>query len=267
MMNINKNKLILSALGILAVSILGFTAFLPAKASAQNYNPNYYYPNYYPYNNYHPSIGGGSAAHVGSGNGYTYYYDYNNYNNGANPVIYTVNPTSNTTNNMVLSVTGINFFPNSIIYLNNVAKPTRFINSTSLSVTLSSYDILNPGDHTISVYNPSYGVSSNLVFLTINNTYSYVTNTKTKTVTTNTSSTSKTTNNNTSTDSTGTTTTNTDNDNNNGLAANALFGANGFMPINLIQWIIFGILILLAIVLWRKVYISDREKAKPLKHA
>jgi len=52
------------------------------------------------------------------------------------------------------------------------------------------------------------------------------------------------------------------------LAGNALFGANGgFMPSSLLGWLIFAILVLLAIILWRKLYVTENDKHTPLKHA
>ncbi|MEI6580634.1 MAG: hypothetical protein WCO07_00480 [bacterium] len=51
------------------------------------------------------------------------------------------------------------------------------------------------------------------------------------------------------------------------LSANALFGSNGFMPSTFLQWFFVLILILFIIILWRKIYVGDKYKAKPLKHA
>ncbi len=52
------------------------------------------------------------------------------------------------------------------------------------------------------------------------------------------------------------------------LTANALFGSNSFMPSGLIQWIVFAILILLIVFLWRYVHGSkEKYMTEPLKHA
>jgi len=52
------------------------------------------------------------------------------------------------------------------------------------------------------------------------------------------------------------------------LTANALFGSNSFMPSGLIQWIVFAILILLIVFLWRYVHRSEEKyMAEPMKHA
>jgi len=53
----------------------------------------------------------------------------------------------------------------------------------------------------------------------------------------------------------------------NGLAANALYGSNGFMPSGIIGWILFAILILLIIILTRRVAgHSENYQATPMKH-
>jgi hypothetical protein len=53
----------------------------------------------------------------------------------------------------------------------------------------------------------------------------------------------------------------------NGLAASVVYGSNSFLPSGLIQWILFGIFILLLIILVRRIF-GGREKylATPLKH-
>jgi len=52
------------------------------------------------------------------------------------------------------------------------------------------------------------------------------------------------------------------------VTANAIFGSNGAYPSGLVQWIIFGILILLIVILVRKIFGGDqRYLSTPLKHA
>jgi hypothetical protein len=54
---------------------------------------------------------------------------------------------------------------------------------------------------------------------------------------------------------------------NSNLAANALFGSNGFLPSGLIQWILFAIFILIVVVLARVVFGAKRKyESTPLKH-
>jgi hypothetical protein len=55
---------------------------------------------------------------------------------------------------------------------------------------------------------------------------------------------------------------------NSNLAANALFGSNGFLPSGLIQWILFAIFILVVVVLARIVFGAKRKyDSTPLKHS
>lgn len=51
------------------------------------------------------------------------------------------------------------------------------------------------------------------------------------------------------------------------LAANALFGSDGFLPSGLFQWMLFAILVLLTIIFVRKLYSGDKHYyATPMKH-
>ena len=53
----------------------------------------------------------------------------------------------------------------------------------------------------------------------------------------------------------------------NNLAAGAIFGLNNFMPSNLIEWILFAILVLLVVTLVRKLYGgNEKYDATPMKH-
>ncbi len=63
-------------------------------------------------------------------------------------------------------------------------------------------------------------------------------------------------------------TTITTKDSYNGLAANAVFGENGFLPSGLLQWILLAIIILIVIILARRVFgRKDKYHQAPLKHA
>ena len=56
--------------------------------------------------------------------------------------------------------------------------------------------------------------------------------------------------------------------NNSNLAANAIFGSNGFMPNSLTQWIMVAILILIIVILARRIYGgAEKFHATPLKHS
>jgi hypothetical protein len=53
----------------------------------------------------------------------------------------------------------------------------------------------------------------------------------------------------------------------NSLAANAIFGDGSFLPNTLAEWLLLAILILLAVVLWRRIWVTDAQRNAPLKHA
>lgn len=50
------------------------------------------------------------------------------------------------------------------------------------------------------------------------------------------------------------------------LAGNAIFGATSIVPSGLIQWVLFGILVLLIVIVVRKFYGAEAYHATPLKH-
>ncbi|KKP85684.1 MAG: hypothetical protein UR88_C0010G0006 [Candidatus Nomurabacteria bacterium GW2011_GWA1_35_8] len=52
------------------------------------------------------------------------------------------------------------------------------------------------------------------------------------------------------------------------LTANALFGSDSFMPSGLLQWILFVLLVVGIIFLWRYIHHSEEKyMAEPMKHA
>ena len=54
----------------------------------------------------------------------------------------------------------------------------------------------------------------------------------------------------------------------NTLAANVVFGENKFMPSGILEWMFFGIIILIIVILTRRVFSRNKEFEKtPLKHA
>lgn len=168
----------------------------------------------------------------------------------ANPVpsIFSINPNSWNINKgtTTITITGTNFIPNSFVRFNNIDHPTTYINSGTLQFKLNSSD-LSVGNFPIVVANmgPGGGLS-NVVTINLN---------KNQTTSSNTTS--------------GNTTSKTSGNVNNGgndLSANALFGSNGFIPSTFLQWVAVFILILLIIVLWRKLYVSEKDKVEPLKH-
>jgi len=238
MFKINNKNLISLSFGLLLIFIL-----LPTSANA------YYYVGW-------------------EGNNYVGYSIDNgpNYNNNLNPipVIISLNPDSTRINtNTTVAVTGNNFVQGSIVKLNNNNLPTTFINSGNLRAQLGYSDLNSRGNYQITVFNPAPGGGySNAVSFVVNANPVYYGG--------NTSNTSRTNNSNTSTTNniTNETTTGSTNETNvKDLAAGAIFGSNGFLPSSIFQWIFFFILILLAVILWRKLYVTEEDKHTPLKHA
>ena len=191
-----------------------------------------------------------------------------NNNNTTNPVpsIYSVSPTSSNLNsNTTITVSGTNFVMGSVIRFNNVEKPTTYLNSGTLRAQLNSYELSNTGSFPISVYNPGPGGGiSNTIMFNVANGYTGNSNANGTTVSTvkKTTTVAKT-NTTSSTSNIANSTKNTDSN----LAANAIFGAGSFIPGNFLQWLIVMILILLIVFLWRKIYVTDQDRAIPLKHA
>src|SRR3989344_6154982 len=176
---------------------------------------------------------------------------------------------------ITITITGNGFIPDSVVRKNNANRITTFIDSKHLLVDIFPSDVYNQNEFYLTVFNGEPGGGfSNASLFTIKNNTTATTNTTTNTTTTNYSST-----NNNSNSNTNTTVSNTTEENNNisasdfnesygSLTANALVGSNSFMPTGLVQWIIFAILIVLIIFLWRYVHRSkEKYMLEPMKHA
>ena len=262
MFNINNKKIISLAIGTLAIAIFTFIS-VPNSAKADNCKI------WWEGNNYKGFCPGDS---VNLNNNYnTYDNSYNNgYNNVTNPIpsISSINPSSATVNtNTVITVNGYNFVQGSTIKWNGNDRQTTFISSTTLQAQIYSTDIYSRGDYVITVSNPAPGGGiSNAVMFTAKDNTVYVTSNTSKnqntTVNSYTNKTTTTANNTSSSQKSANDTATSD------LAANVIFGSNAFLPSSIFQWILFFILILLAIVLWRKLYVSDEERHhSTLKHS
>ncbi len=258
MFKINKIKItnnitysVVGGLGILFIFALSVVATImvltPIKANAQDCI-NYYWPA--------PSYGNNNSYY---NNGHCSGYSTNTIN--PMPIVYAVTPNSANavSGNMAVIITGANFVPGSMAKWNNLYRSTMFTDAGRLTVILTAADLEKSGSFVISISNPPPGGgNSNGVFFTVN---PYVVPSvasaapisynapapKPVTVAKIAKTTSKETN-----------------DSYAGLAANALFGTNSFIPSSLIQWLFFAILILVAVILVRKFYIKDIER--PLKH-
>jgi hypothetical protein len=204
-------------------------------------------------------------------------------------------------------ITGSGFAIGSSARFNGAERPTTFIDRNTLEMKLSATDTATDGNFIVTVFNPSpAGGSSNVKFFTVSggspivtsttntntvipvNTVTYVTNptttyvqtptttvvrstpTVTRRATTTTVARTNTTNNNVITngaDVNNGTATVSKNSEDNSLAANAIFGDGSFLPNTLAEWLLLAILILLAVVLWRRIWVTDAQRNAPLKHA
>lgn len=194
------------------------------------------------------------------------------------------NSYSGTSSNIVVAISGNGFIPDSIGRVNGSSRLSTFIDSSHLLITLNPNDIMNTDGLYINVFNRAPGGGySNAEFFTIRNTapaanvnYS---NNPSYTITKN----SKPTKNIYADSSPKNIYPNTnqtqntayfsesslyDTDKNySDVAANAIFGTNGFLPSGLTQWVLFGIIILLIVIFIRRILGAKKYyKELPMKH-
>jgi len=258
MKNINNN--LIFALGILGVVALNVLFISPTTTNA--YTAKGSYPANAAYT-YCDGCGGVSNTNTT-----------NNNSSIANPVLYSLNPTNTTVNSNTRTVTllGTGFRPDSIARWNSFDRPTSYINSRKLIMELNDTDIKTPGQYLVTVVNPSPdgGKFSNAKVFTVNKSAGTVAgattkNTPKKVYISNT--TVKTVGAELDTDSSlNTTTGSTDSDSSN-LSANVSSSSNNFMPSTILGWLILFALILASVALFRKLWVTEADKNKPLKHA
>ena len=255
-MSNKNNNLIVSVLGILSIFVLGFVMIIPLQTNAY--------------------ITSGGYVYVDGGNNlYDYNTEYNSNSTKTNPVptLYSISPDSAITNGdpVNIMITGSGFTPLSVARFNGSDRPTTYISPTKLKMELSPKDMKGNGKYLINVFNPiPDGGLSNTNFFTLktgtvggytigkNNTQNTGATTKASTSNTTLGATANTTNLNSST---------TDSSRNNLSANVSSAGKFRFLPDTIIKWIFFIVLIFLAVVLWRKIYVTDKERNVPLKHA
>ncbi|MFA6301180.1 MAG: IPT/TIG domain-containing protein [Candidatus Paceibacterota bacterium] len=160
-------------------------------------------------------------------------------NNNPTPRISSINPKSGsvdmTTNTITISGSG--FTPTSVARINTSVRQVTFIDPSHLLLPINSNDLYayqNNGGFFVTVYNEAPGGGySNAAYFTVK-----AVNGSSK------------------------------NNNSDGLAANAFFGTNSFLPSGLVSWILLGIMILVIIILVRKIFGADKKYHEtPLKHA
>jgi hypothetical protein len=180
--------------------------------------------------------------------------------NNPKPIVNSISPKSSNVGvgTKTITISGSGFVPSSVARVNGSNRPTTFIDASHLLVQTNGNDIYtyqSKGGFFITVFNRTPGGGySNAVFFTVNNNA--------------TASGANTNNVNNSPDTFTETINGTNNDNYSSLASNAIFGSNSFLPSGLIQWVLFGIIILLIVIIARRVF-GAREKYEesPMKHA
>lgn len=201
----------------------------------------------------------------------------NNSNNNSSvntPVLHSLAPTNTTINSATKTVTilGEGFRPDSIARWNSFDRPTSYVNSRKLIMELNPTDLKTEGQYLVTVVNPSPdgGKFSNPKVFTVNKNGGAVAGTSTnannnKSSTKNT--TVKTIGAEIDTDSSVNTTTSSMDSDNSNLGANASSSTRTFMPSTILGWLILFALILLSVMLFRKLWVTEADKNQPLKHA
>lgn len=177
------------------------------------------------------------------------------------PKISYISPSSATVNSGAkkVKVVGTCFTTASIVRFNSANRPTTYVDSKNLVVDLSSNDMKAVGKFLITVSDPKG--FSNSVYFTISKA---VAKAKKSTVAT----AVKATDNNQIACNTGANLADNSTDKStSGLVAAAIFGGDDLMPDSLLGWIFLFVFILLAVTLWRKLYVTEKEHHAPLKHA
>ena len=262
-------------LAVLAISI--FVLTVPFSAGARTFT--YYQPAPF-------TDSGNNNTYDNNGDNYSSQNNYNSYQNNygenivSNPVPYitSITPNSVTAKAQIIKVTvnGSGFVQGSSVNWDNSPRTTTYINQTRLIVQLNESDVVGTGRHYITVINsaPGGGFSNPVPFSVNKAIVVSPSTTRNTTTTTNTTSSSSYGasastaydsafyNSNSDYSSSG------DPVNYGSLTSNAVYGSDNFLPTGLFQWILFIILILVIIFIWRRFFGNTlRYHSTPLKHA
>jgi len=190
------------------------------------------------------------------------------------PTVSSISPSSGNIGGgaKTVTITGHRFVPGSITRLNGSTRPTTFIDSSRLLIHLYANDMYGASGKHINVWNPApEGGYSNSVLFTLNG---YIAPAPLSNATTNTTKVrsgaigGSTTEVNTGNGNATYVEPAANNQDYSGLASNAIFGGNTFLPSGLVQWILFAIFILILVILSRKLFgQKDKYHSAPLKHA
>lgn len=240
----NTKKYVLAVLALAAVFSFGRSA-----QAAANYHVSYYSNSPAPVSS---SSGDASTAFYGQSGSSS--AGSSSSVNAAAPIITSVTPNAialgTLTDGLEISITGQNFIPGSIARFNSSDRTTIYEGSNNLLMDLTNDDLAGNGQYLITVYNPGTngGYSNSAVFTigasptgTVQNGNGAAVTTAAATAVANPAAAA----------------------NNSNLSATAI---RSFLPATLLQWFVFTILILLAIILWRRYYLAEKERQEKAKH-
>ncbi len=279
MNNKNTNNLIF---GFLAFGFLVFSAFLsPTAAEAYLTLGAYTYCD-------GPCNGTSTINTTGNNTNNNSNFNPNVLDKNKVPTIYSINPEEAYTGDDIKTITiyGTGFKPDSIARFNSQDRPTTFVSANQLKMRLDSGDTKTPGKYIVTVVNPSTegGVFSNPKIITLlegkTGTVKSATTTKASTTKTANTTVAKKTPAKTvvkkeepkkvavaeNTNCLASATTN-DNDSNTKLTASVSSSVKGFMPDSFLGWLMLFVLVFLGVLLFRKLWVTEREINQPLKHA
>lgn len=279
MNNKNTNNLIF---GFLAFGFLVFSAFLsPTTAEAYLTLGAYTYCD-------GPCNGTSTINTTGNNTNNNSNFNPNVLDKNKVPTIYSINPEEAYTGDDIKTITiyGTGFKPDSIARFNSQDRPTTFVSANQLKMRLDSGDTKTPGKYIVTVVNPSTegGVFSNPKIITLlegkTGTVKSATTTKASTTKTANTTVAKKTPAKTvvkkeepkkvavaeNTNCLASATTN-DNDSNTKLTASVSSSVKGFMPDSFLGWLMLFVLVFLGVLLFRKLWVTEREINQPLKHA
>lgn len=246
MLKIN-NNLIFKSLGFVGFLVLAFTMASPMNAEAYVTKGAY-------------KVSEGGSTGVVNTNTPPAQTPVDTCQNQAPKISY-ISPSSATVNSGAkkVKVVGSCFTPSSVVRFNSANRSTTYVDSKNLVVDLTANDMKAVGKFLITVSDPKG--FSNSVYFTISKA---VAKAKKSTVAT----AVKATNNQIACDTGANLADNSQEDKStSGLVAAAIFGGDDLMPDSLLGWIFLFVFILLAVTLWRRLYVTDKERHAPLKHA
>ncbi len=246
MLKINNNS-ILKGLSFLGVIVLSIMALSPVEAKA-----------YVTSGGYQITEGGSNVNYVPINQPSTASTDTCK---NQTPKITSISPSSVKINSgeRTVRISGTCFTNASVARFNSANRQTTFLSSKSLDMKLTANDTKAPGKFLITVQDPK-GYSNSTPFSITSSSISKAKKSTSATVV-------KATSDQIECVTPATLASEEGDNNKESLLAAAIFGGDDLMPNSLLGWIFLFVFILLAVTLWRKIYVHDKERNAPLKHA